>query len=194
MLRPAPEKSELRAAFRQRRTSIEREQRRAWAALLNQHLLATPAVVEAGWVAGYLAFDAEPDVRLTLTQLSRRGIGVALPVVPGRPGEPLAFRSWTPATPLRPNRFGISEPHGTPLVASAELDLVLMPLVAWDRQGNRLGMGQGWYDRTLAEDDIRAKRIGVGWALQEADALPRDDWDLSMDAVVTERGWFTCAR
>ncbi len=71
---------------------------------------------------------------------------------------------------------------------------MLLPLVAWDRTGTRLGMGSGWYDRTLARDTIRASRVGVGWALQEADALPRDDWDLPLDAVVTERGWFTCTR
>ncbi len=194
VLSPAVEKSELRTAFRKRRAAIERVQRRAWAALLNQHLLAASAVTEARWVAGYLAFDAEPDIRLTLTQLSRRGIGVALPVLPEQPDEPLHFHAWTPATPLRPNRFGISEPRGTARVANGELDIVLLPLVAWDRTGTRLGMGSGWYDRTLARGTTRASRVGVGWALQEADALPRDDWDQPLDAVVTERGWFTCTR
>ncbi len=194
MLDTASEKSELRATFRRRRAAIEREQRRAWAAQLNQHLLAASAVTDARWVAGYLAFDAEPDIRLTLTQLSRRGIGVALPVVPEQSDEPLHFHAWTPATPLRPNRFGISEPRGTARVADTDLDIVLLPLVAWDHTGTRLGMGSGWYDRTLAGETARATRVGVGWTLQQADTLPRDDWDLPLDAVVTEHGWFTCTR
>ena len=194
VLSPAVEKSELRTAFRDRRAAIDRKQRRAWAAQLNQHLLAASTVTDTRWVAGYLAFDAEPDIRLTLTQLSRRGIGVALPVVPEQPDQPLQFHSWTPATPLQPNRFGISEPRGTARVANEEFDIVLLPLVAWDRTGARLGMGSGWYDRTLSRETVRATRVGVGWALQEADALPRDDWDLPLDAVVTERGWFTCKR
>ncbi len=143
-------------------------------------------------MAAYLAFDGEPDLRFTITQLHRRGVAVALPTVPGSDEGTLNFVSWTPATPLQPNRFGISEPRGMEAVKLADVDIVLLPLVAFDDQGGRLGMGAGWYDRALAAEDVGALRVGVGWSVQQAEDLPRDPWDVPLDAVVTEQGWFTC--
>lgn len=155
-------------------------------------MLANTSVTGARTVAGYLAFDDEPDLRFALTQLCRRGIRVVAPLVPPHREDPLAFRTWTPATPLKANRHGVSEPIGTGLVPLAHIDVVLVPLVAWDRAGNRIGMGAGWYDRTLAGAEARPLRFGVGWSLQEAEALPSDPWDVPLHAVVTEQGWFTC--
>lgn len=189
-------KPELRAQYRRARAGIDKTQRQSWTAELNRRLLAAPEVTSAGCVGGFLAFDGEPDIRFTLTQLARRGIKVALPVLPAATApqdQGLAFRFWTPATPLNPNRFGISEPQGTPTVAITALDVLLIPLVAWDRSGLRLGMGGGWYDRTLGQEGMRARRVGVGWGLQEAEALPREPWDQALDAMVTENGWFTFA-
>ena len=95
---------------------------------------------------------------------------------------------------MRANHMGISEPVGGAAVDLEKLDLVLMPLVAWDRQGRRLGMGGGYYDRAfkrvLGLD--RPERVGVAWSLQEADELPQESWDVSLHAVVTEKEWFTC--
>lgn len=163
------------------------------AAELNRHLLADNGITGVALVGAFLAFDGEPDVRFTLTQLARRGVGVALPVLPDDSKQPLCWRRWTPATPLSANRYGISEPLGTAEVHARDINALLMPLVAWDRQGTRLGMGGGWYDRSLADPELRARRIGVAWTLQEAEApLPRDPWDAPLDAVVTESGWFTC--
>jgi 5-formyltetrahydrofolate cyclo-ligase len=178
----------MRATRKQR----ERRQRQIDAAQLNRHLLDLEPVSHATWVAGYLAFDGEPDIRFSLTQLCRRGIGVALPVLPESPGEVLRFHRWTPATPLTVNRHGISEPRGGEAVPLEGIDAWLLPLVAFDRDGHRLGMGAGWYDRVLARQATRATRIGVAWSDQEASHVPTDPWDQSLDAVVTEREWFTC--
>ena len=185
-------KSALRSRYREDRSTLDRLRRQAWTAELNRHLLAAEAIVGARSVGAYLAFDGEPDVRFTLTQLARRGVTVALPVLPESPDHGLSFRRWTPATPLRQNDHGISEPHGTETIAPDDLGVLLIPLVAWDRSGRRLGMGGGWYDRTLALPGVEALRIGVAWSLQEAASLPEDPWDRSLDAVVTEQGWFTC--
>jgi 5-formyltetrahydrofolate cyclo-ligase len=69
---------------------------------------------------------------------------------------------------------------------------MLLPLVAYDLHGGRLGMGAGWYDRTLAAHSQRPLRVGVGWALQRHERLPMDDWDQPLHAVLNEKGWFTC--
>lgn len=184
-------KSELRARYRDERTVLERPRRQQWTAELNRHLLAASQLTGARWVGAYLAFDGEPDVRFTLTQLARRGVGVALPVLPDESHTGLQFHRWTPATALTANRHGISEPKATAAVKPSELGVLLIPLVAWDRTGNRLGMGGGWYDRTLAQADVTALRVGVAWSFQEADALPREAWDQPLDAVVTETGWLS---
>jgi 5-formyltetrahydrofolate cyclo-ligase len=178
----------MRAARKQR----ERRQRQVEAAQLNRHLLDLEPVVNATWVAGYLAFDGEPDIRFALTQLCRRGIGVALPVLPESSEALLRFHRWTPATPLIVNRYGISEPRGGETVPLERIDAWLLPLVAFDRKGRRLGMGAGWYDRVLARQATRGARIGVAWSDQEAADVPTEPWDQPLDVVVTEREWFTC--
>lgn len=190
---PAGSKATLRRQMRATRQRRKRRQRQADAALLNAHLLDLEAIGSATCVAGYLAFDGEPDIRFSLTQLCRRGIGVALPVLSESPGELLRFHRWTPATPLMVNRYGISEPRGGEVVPLERIDTWLLPLVAFDRRGHRLGMGAGWYDRVLDRQESRATRIGVAWSEQEVPHVPVDAWDQSLDAVVTEREWFTCS-
>ncbi len=189
----ADSKAALRRRFRASRKQRERRQRQKDAAQLNQHLLGIESIGSSTWVAGYLAFDGEPDIRFTLTQLCRRGVGVALPVMPDSPDAGLQFQRWTPATPLVANHLGVSEPRTGELVALDDIDTLLLPLVAFDRLGNRLGMGAGWYDRTLSSPACRAARIGVAWSLQESKRLPVDGWDQPLDVVVTEKGWFTCS-
>lgn len=187
-------KAALRRQCRNARKQRERRQRQADAALLNRHLLGMDLVTSARYVAGYLAFDGEPDIRFSLTQLCRRGVGVALPVLAKTPEEGLHFQRWTPATPLTVNRHGISEPRDSEAIPLARIDALLLPLVAFDRDGNRLGMGAGWYDRSLGRSDCRAARIGVAWSEQEIPQVPVDHWDQPLDAVVTEQTWFTCQR
>ena len=188
----ARSKAKLRRQLRATRKQRERRQRQTDAAQLNRHLLELGPIVTASWVAGYLAFDGEPDIRFSLTQLCRRGIGVALPVLSTASDGLLRFHRWTPATPLTVNRFGISEPRGSEAVSLESIDCWLLPLVAFDRDGHRLGMGAGWYDRVLARQAVEAARIGVAWSDQEVRRVPTESWDQRLDAVVTEREWFTC--
>src|SRR5687767_13746260 len=93
---------------------------------------------------------------------------------------------------MRRNRFGIPEPTGR-RCAPQQLDLVLLPLVAFDRRGARLGMGGGFYDRTFAFLRVAGRRkprlVGLAHHFQEVAQLPREPWDVPLAAIVTERGW-----
>ncbi|HYR08497.1 MAG TPA: 5-formyltetrahydrofolate cyclo-ligase, partial [Longimicrobium sp.] len=90
---------------------------------------------------------------------------------------------------LRPGRFGIREPDADacPIRAVGDVDAALIPGLAWDRAGHRLGRGGGYYDRLLAHPDWRGFRCGLFFAAQEFPSIPREDWDIRLDAIVTER-------
>jgi 5-formyltetrahydrofolate cyclo-ligase len=137
-------------------------------------------------VAGYWPIGTELDVRHTLSHLDLIGFGCALPVVVAK-GEPLTFRTWTPQTPMERSGLGILAPAAT--VPEVDPDVLLVPLLAFDRAGYRLGYGAGFYDRTL-ERLRRSKRVtavGIGFAGQEVDSVPRDQYDQPLDWLVTER-------
>jgi 5-formyltetrahydrofolate cyclo-ligase len=122
--------------------------------------------------------------------LASRGITTALPVMRGF-GKPLEFRAWAPGAALNEAKWGIMEPPPAPEVFP---DLVFVPLAAFDRAGNRLGYGAGFYDRTLAR--LRAKQqivaVGVGYAVQEFPAIPAETTDEQLDYVLTDREWIVC--
>jgi 5-formyltetrahydrofolate cyclo-ligase len=117
-----------------------------------------------------------------------------LPVLHPFAGPALWFCEWRPGDPLVPNRFAIPEPIVTrrTLRTARELDFLLVPLVAFDNAGSRLGMGGGYYDRTLAylrlRDHWRRPRVvGLAHSFQRVESLPRNAWDVPVDAVATER-------
>jgi 5-formyltetrahydrofolate cyclo-ligase len=142
-------------------------------------------------VASYWPIRDEADPRALASVLSSRGHSIVLPIIVG-PEASLSFRLWRASDALSPNRHGIHEPQ-------AHLDAVapqvlLVPLLAFDADGVRLGYGGGYYDRTLAAlrglETIRGHivAIGVAYAGQEVAKLPRDAHDQRLDGVVTEIG------
>lgn len=138
-------------------------------------------------VAGYHPKGDEVDVLPALSCLAAAGHATALPVVTGR-AWPLVFRLWRPGHPLVPGAFRIMEPMAdAPLVQPG---VMLVPLLAYDRQGYRLGYGGGFYDRTL--EVLRAEAptlaVGIGYAGQGVDKLPIDAYDQKLDWIVTEQG------
>ncbi len=138
-------------------------------------------------IAGYHPKGDEADVQPALSALAAAGHATALPVVTGR-AWPLVFRLWRPGHPLVPGAFRIMEPMGdAPLV---QPDIVLVPLLAFDQAGYRLGYGGGFYDRTL--EVLRAEAptlaVGIGYAGQGVDKLPIDAYDQKLDWIVTEQG------
>jgi len=111
----------------------------------------------------------------------------ALPIIDGQ-GLPLRFRAWRPGDPVQPGALGTSEP--SPDAAEFVPDLVLVPLLAFDRRRHRLGYGAGFYDRTLASLRARGSvlAVGVAFAAQEFPDVPIDGWDEPLDLVLTEQG------
>ena len=136
-------------------------------------------------VAAYWPIRDELDIKHLIVRLMDAGQPVALPVVLGAE-EPLELRLWQEGAPLYEAGFGTLAPeHGAPRV---EPDVILMPLLGFDRHGTRLGYGGGYYDRTLAHLARRPRLVGFAFARQEIDHIPRDAHDVPLDAVVTELG------
>ncbi len=136
-----------------------------------------------GVVAGYRPIRREADPTPLLQVLADRGLTLALPCM--EESRTLRFRVWHPGDPLRENRLGIEEP----LMTAPEImpDMFLLPLVAFDEEGRRLGYGGGDYDRLLADKAYeRARRIGYAYEFQKADRLPSEPHDATLDYVVTE--------
>jgi 5-formyltetrahydrofolate cyclo-ligase len=137
-------------------------------------------------VSAFWPFRSELDLRLLLHRLHEAGQVIALPVVVAK-RAPLLFRLWTPDTSLEVGGFGVATPpESAPLV---EPDWLLVPLLAFDDKGYRLGYGGGFYDRTLAA--LRARKsifaIGVGYDGQQVNQIPHGTDDGRLDAIVTER-------
>ncbi|MCB8875170.1 5-formyltetrahydrofolate cyclo-ligase [Acidisoma silvae] len=162
------------------------EQRRgldpALGASLTRHFLAHFTLPEASIVSGFWPMGDEIDIRPLLIALAERGHPIGLPVT-GKRGAPLIFRRWHPGDALLPGRFGTSHPDG-PEVTPA---ILLMPLLGFDRAGNRLGYGGGFYDRSLAQLP-GALRIGCAFAAQEMPLVPTGPFDQKLNAIVTEAG------
>lgn len=143
-----------------------------------------------GVVGGYWPLGSELDVRPLLLHLMGLGWGGGLPVS-GPKGQPLTFLAWNADTPMREGRYGIREPDGT---AEVFPSVLLVPLLAFDRSGHRLGYGAGYYDRTIARLKGRGLvlTVGVAFAAQEVDAVPTGPFDQRLDWIVTERAAFRC--
>jgi 5-formyltetrahydrofolate cyclo-ligase len=186
--------AELRREMRAARRALSAQQQRTHSEAVAALLLTNPAFLRARRIAAYLAADGELDPAVLIANAIAAGKRCYLPVL--RPfAEPaLWFCEWRPGEPLVANRFGIPEPVVTrhALCSARDLDVVLVPLVAFDTQGNRLGMGGGYYDRTFAYLRLRRcwrrpRLIGLAHELQRVDSLPRNAWDVPVDAVTTER-------
>jgi 5-formyltetrahydrofolate cyclo-ligase len=141
-------------------------------------------------VAAYWPFRTEIDARPLMQRLGRAGARIALPVTPptGVIG-PVRFHLWSPSDILSPSAFGVREPHHS--AETVDPDLLLIPLLAFDRHGGRLGYGAGHYDRTLAY--LRALKpvyaIGLAFAAQEIERVPTHVHDQPLDAILTERAY-----
>jgi len=173
--------SDPKAALRQSAMAARTTQDPGCGMRLAGHVLRHPPAPGAA-IAGFWPLRDEIDIRPLLLALIGRGHPVLLPETPPR-GHPLTFRRWRPGTPMVSERFGTCRPdapHGVP-------DLLLVPLLAFDRRCNRLGYGGGYYDRTIAAlPGVRT--IGCAYAAQRVDDVPVLPHDAPLDAVATETG------
>lgn len=180
----------LRKQMREQRRALTPGAQRQAARQLARHLAAHPALRYAQRIACYLPADGEIDPGALFRQPQWRHRNVFLPILDPLGRGNLLFAHWRPDMRLVPNRYKIDEPamprRATPIWT---LDVILLPLVAFDDIGNRLGMGGGFYDRTLARLAHRPRRpalIGVAHHFQRVAQLDVADWDVPLDAVITD--------
>lgn len=176
--------AELRRSARHARRELPDPLRRRAQEAIAARLLGLPGLSPGRRVGWYLATDGEVDLSGAVPQLVARGVGLHLPVV--GPDTSMHFAAWDPELPLRANRFGIGEPVHDPGLElhAADLDAVVVPCVAVDPHGHRLGFGAGYYDRALQGAD--ATRIGVVFEVQVATRIEPSPWDVPLDVVLTE--------
>lgn len=182
-------KSVMRAIAGDARASLTAEDREAAAAALPEIWLGSPLIDPPAIIAGFWPIRDEIDIRPLMMQLAANGHQLALPVVTVR-GRPLQFRAWRPADPLVRGPFNTLHPEETR--AEVVPDLLLVPLLAVDGDGFRLGYGAGFYDRTLAVLRARGpvQAVGVGFEIQRFDEIPHGPTDERLDWLLTEAGLF----
>lgn len=178
-------KAEQRAAAHKRRGQMHAQERAEASLAATRHFFDAEVLEGKEVVAGYWPIRDELDIRPIIIRLMDAGQAVCLPVVLGDEA-PLELRLWQPSAPLYPAGFGTLAPEdGAPLSVP---DIILMPLLGFDRSGTRLGYGGGYYDRTLATLDRRPRLVGFAFSCQQFEEIPREPHDVPLDMIVTELG------
>lgn len=179
------DKAALRAAARARLAALTPEERRAESAEVARRVWTVPEVAGARTLLCFASLPDEVDTDAIADEARRRGIAVVYPRC--LPAGRMTLHAVHAHDALNRGRFGIREPHpeSCPDVGIQDVDAALVPGLAWDRAGHRLGRGAGYYDRLFADPAWRGFRCGLFFAAQEAPALPRDPWDVPLDAIVT---------
>lgn len=189
----------LRKTCREKRNQLNPEQQFHHAKKASHLLLRSNWLQRPKRIAVYFAQDGELNTDLLIDALWERNHQVFLPVLKTLRGRHMAFAEYTPQSELVPNRFGILEPQAQNQyhLTGQQLDLVLMPLTCFDLQGNRIGMGGGFYDRTFQfkrwQSHSRSRPKLIGWAhqCQQVEPLNPEPWDIPLDGLVTEKKIYT---
>jgi 5-formyltetrahydrofolate cyclo-ligase len=181
-------KVQMRAALRARRDAFVGDLDSA-AKVLAFRTPPTPlrALIEAAsCVAVYRPIGSEADPGALLRFAAEAGKTVALPYVERR-SVPMRFLEWRPGDPLTTGQMGLEQPDRA-IAREVAPDLILAPLLGFDRRLHRLGQGAAYYDRAFARFPD-AIGVGVAWSVQEVEMVPDDPWDVPLHAVLTEREW-----
>lgn len=177
-------KQRLRDTLLDRRLAIESPQRVRMEKQLSLHMEASPLWPGLLSAAGYVPMRGEADIRPIMANMASHGIRMSLPCIEqdGR----MAFRRWQPGDPLKPGKYRIPAPSdGEEMIP----ELILLPLLACDSRGYRLGAGGGYYDRTLSLPAYRdCYRLGVGFSFQLLPLLPSEAHDVRLHAFLSETG------
>lgn len=196
-------KAELREILLARRRQISFLDRQTAATKAAELLLTSEIFQNSQEIACYYPFNNEFDAEPMIKEIWQAKKNCYLPVIslaraktPGiankRTGKSpyhLNFVQYQEDTVLRPNRYNIPEPVNDNIIAPNKLDLILLPLLGFDLKGNRLGMGSGYYDRTLQGHKQGKKPVllGVGYEAQCVSSITNDSWDVALDGVITEK-------
>ncbi len=182
-------KSAIREAMRARLSILSESERLAAATTIVENLVTHPFFLQSQHIACYFSTASECDTTLIIQAIWQAQKSCYLPALNK---QKLHFVEYHPDSVLLPNQYGIPEPRDVPSKSLHQLDLVIMPLAAFDRAGRRLGQGGGYYDRTFAfrqSDSNPPYLLGLAFSVQEVDALISDPWDVNLDGVITECGW-----
>ena len=188
----------LRQQIRKQRRALSDAERNQASALLCERLAGSRLFQHSKDIAFYLPNDGEIDLTMLIEHAWGLGKHCYLPVLAEPNTKRLWFIPYTPGSKLLPNRFGIPEPVATKsarLRKTISLDLILMPLVAFDHEGNRLGMGGGFYDRTLSflahrQHWHKPNLLGVAYEFQKQKKIEKNDWDITPHAIATEQALY----
>lgn len=189
-------RNNIRNQIRQRRSELTRAQQLNASVLLTTQLATSSLFKNSQRIAFYLPNDGEMDVTPLIALAWAYRKQCYLPVLGLRNSRKMWFAPYQPDTLLINNRFGIPEPqhkNSARLFKAQSLDLILMPLVAFDNKGHRLGMGGGFYDRTLQfllqrQQWSKPRLIGTAYAFQEVPQLDNEPWDVPLHGIATENG------
>ncbi|MBT0624982.1 5-formyltetrahydrofolate cyclo-ligase [Pseudomonas fluorescens] len=198
MTEPAPlSRPQLRRMLRKARRALTPSEQRKAAHGLYRQLAQHTLFRRAKHISLYLPTDGEIDPRLLLRAAQRRGKATYLPVLSAWPRTKMVFQRVRPGDKLLPNRFRILEPQ---VNANRQrqvwaLDLVLLPLVGFDDVGGRLGMGGGFYDRSLAylarrKNWRKPTLLGLAHECQKVERLAQASWDVPLAGTVTDKKWY----
>ena len=179
------EKARLRSDVLARRDGLDPEARKAGSQSVAEAVIGIPGLAEAGLVGGFWPIRSEIDPRPILDRLLARGQRVALPKVTP---DGLVFREWCEGERLERGGFGLSEPRDD--LPEVFPDALIVPLAAFDRAGQRIGYGKGYYDGAIERLSKRRRllTIGIAFSVQEIDRVPTQPYDQPLDHIVTEQG------
>lgn len=186
-------RNSIRKTMRDKRRALSIEQRTQAAEQFANHFSKSRIFINSDRIAFYLANDGELDPAPLLEIACSMGKSCYLPVLTANHEKSLLFAPYEPGDPLVYNQFGIGEPHiaARHRIKARQLDLIVMPLVAFDNKGNRIGMGGGYYDRTLGyltsrSSWLKPKLVGAGYELQRVDLIENENWDVPLTYICTE--------
>ncbi|MBN1917318.1 MAG: 5-formyltetrahydrofolate cyclo-ligase [Verrucomicrobia bacterium] len=181
-------KTTLRERMKRARLAMSKVEVRRRSALVVERFLALEAYGASPSVMAYLPVRNEVDATVVMTHVLNDGKVLVLPRMDYEANRIVPHRVTEPAEQLVLGRMGLVEPDAarTDLVAPEAINLVAVPGLVFDRQGNRIGWGRGYYDAFLAALGRRARRIGLAYDFQVVDSIEHDGHDIPMDVVVTE--------
>lgn len=186
------EKKHLRQQYKSKRSAISAAQRMQTAEAIAQQLIKVPEWIAADYIAGYWASHGEVPLHIVQMRVQSPKVW-CLPML--QADKTLKFAPWRSGDPLVSNQYGIPEPDisSSSALDATQISIILLPLLAYSRTGTRLGMGGGYYDRSLEFRAAKAVQasppllIGVAYSSQEADLLPTQEWDVKLDMLINER-------
>ncbi len=175
--------------MRKRRRSLKSKEQSLAEESVARRLTSLPSFYMSKMIAFYLAYDGEIDPKFAMGIAESAGKECYLPLLHPLKQKRLYFAKYKRGDPLSINRYGIQEPllRGAKIVPPFAIDLIIMPLVAFDSSCNRIGMGGGFYDRTLSTKYKNTRLIGLAQSIQETSAINNRSWDVTLHAIVTEK-------